>query len=93
MASRELQFETYHMPSEIMQTDLSSQSKVDCDKFVANAAVCGDCFQWHVDSDPWTIDESTPWAKTYGVYFNGVDTLNVRQFREYNYRRKGDHCW
>lgn len=24
----------------------------DCDPFVANAAVYGDCFQWHVDADP-----------------------------------------
>ena len=25
---------------------------VDCNQFVANAAVYGDCFQWHLDADP-----------------------------------------
>ena len=24
----------------------------DCDQFVGNAAVYGDCFRWHIDADP-----------------------------------------
>lgn len=28
------------------------QLKVDCNQYVANAAVYGDCFQWHLDADP-----------------------------------------
>lgn len=46
----------------------------DCDNFVANAAVCGDCFQWHVDADPWTFAEDCTWARQHGIYFNGVST-------------------
>jgi len=45
--------------------------KYDCDKLVANAAVYGDCFQWHVDADPWTIDEQSEWGRRHGTYFNG----------------------
>ena len=28
------------------------QLEVDCNQYVANAAVYGDCFQWHLDADP-----------------------------------------
>ena len=44
----------------------------DCDEFVANAAVYGDCFRWHVDADPWTFHENSKWAQRHGIYFNGV---------------------
>ena len=29
-----------------------SPAAADCDQFVGNAAVYGDCFRWHVDADP-----------------------------------------
>jgi hypothetical protein len=44
---------------------------VDCNQFVANAAVHGDHFSWHVDADPWTLPHST-WTQRYGHYFNRV---------------------
>lgn len=30
----------------------AAQHAVDCDQFVANAAVAGDTFAWHIDADP-----------------------------------------
>ena len=30
----------------------AEEPAVDCNQFVANAAVYGDCFQWHLDADP-----------------------------------------
>ena len=64
------------MPSEQIQSNTGSKTdeaaNYDCDKFVANAAVYGDCFQWHVDADPWTFDEASEWAQQHGIYFNGV---------------------
>jgi hypothetical protein len=44
---------------------------VDCNQFVANAAVHGDSFTWHVDADPWDLPESS-WTKQHGHYFNRV---------------------
>jgi hypothetical protein len=44
---------------------------VDCNQFVANAAVHGDSFSWHVDADPWDLPESA-WTQQHGHYFNRV---------------------
>ena len=32
--------------------DLDDATAADCDQFVGNAAVYGDCFRWHIDADP-----------------------------------------
>mmetsp|Transcript_898 Transcript_898/g.3267 ORF Transcript_898/g.3267 Transcript_898/m.3267 type:complete len:376 (+) Transcript_898:52-1179(+) len=42
---------------------------VKCGAFVANAAVYGDVFRWHVDADPTSLAPS-PWTERYGYYFN-----------------------
>ncbi len=34
------------------QRDLDDAAAADCDQFVGNAAVYGDCFRWHIDADP-----------------------------------------
>lgn len=40
--------------------DDSAPPAAVCDAFVANAALFGDLFQWHVDGDPNTISDG-PW--------------------------------
>ena len=45
--------------------------KVDANPFVANAAVDGDTFHWHVDADPSEFVDS-PWTQEHGRYFNRV---------------------
>ena len=45
--------------------------KVDANPFVANAAVPGDQFQWHVDADPSEFVDSD-WTQEHGRYFNRV---------------------
>ncbi|KAK3272238.1 hypothetical protein CYMTET_19455 [Cymbomonas tetramitiformis] len=40
-----------------------------CAPMVANAAVDGDCFQWHVDMDPLQVYDS-PWTVRHGHYLN-----------------------
>lgn len=47
-----------------------ARSQVDCGQFVANAAVAGDCFQWHIDADPSAFWPGA-WVERYGHYFNG----------------------
>ena len=42
-----------------------------CDSFVANAAVHGDGFRWHVDADPSCFPGDCPWTAVHGDYFNG----------------------
>ena len=37
---------------------------------VANAAVYGDNFQWHLDMDPASLDPTSPFAERYGLYVN-----------------------
>ena len=37
---------------------------------VANAAVYGDDFQWHLDMDPASLDPTSPFAERYGLYVN-----------------------
>lgn len=47
-----------------------AQHAVDCDQFVANAAVAGDTFAWHIDADPAGFPRS-PWTDAFGDYCNG----------------------
>lgn len=44
---------------------------VDCNAFVANAAMAGDTFAWHVDADPTSFPSPSPWLDAFGDYFNG----------------------
>lgn len=48
-----------------------SAHDVDCDCFVANAAVEGDAFRYHVDADPSSFPDTSPWVMAYGDYCNG----------------------
>ena len=43
---------------------------VDCNQFVGNAAVYGDCYTWHIDADPAAFPPS-PWVDAFGYYCNG----------------------
>ena len=45
-------------------------STVDCCAFLANAAVAGDSFRYHVDADPSCFPPG-PWTGTFGHYANG----------------------
>ena len=47
-----------------------SDGVFDCCPILANAAVAGDAFQWHVDADPAALPESV-WTDTFGDYCNG----------------------
>lgn len=47
-----------------------ARRQVDCGRFVANAAVAGDCFQWHIDADPSAFWPGA-WVERFGHYFNG----------------------
>eukprot|EP00887_Chlorella_sp_A99_P001233 scaffold14.g1233.t1 len=49
----------------------SASPAVDCAAFVANAAVEGDSFRYHVDADPSSFPDSSPWVEAYGDYCNG----------------------
>ncbi|MEW5307344.1 MAG: hypothetical protein WDW36_009748 [Sanguina aurantia] len=49
--------------------DPDQLATVDCNAFVANAAVHGDAYSWHVDADPSVMPHS-PWTQCYGHYFN-----------------------
>lgn len=55
--------------SELDETQHQNAS-VDCNQFVGNAAVYGDCYTWHIDADPSAFPES-PWVDTFGYYCNG----------------------
>lgn len=50
--------------------DRQHPASVDCNQFVGNAAVYGDCYTWHVDADPSAFPAS-PWVDTFGHYCNG----------------------
>lgn len=43
-----------------------------CQQFVANAAVAGNQFRWHVDADPANIPPDSEWAASIGLYVNRV---------------------
>lgn len=59
-----------HDASDASDTE-EGAAQVDCNQFVANAAVHGDSFTWHVDADPWDLPESS-WTRQHGHYFNRV---------------------
>lgn len=56
--------------------EVSGAAHVDCNAFVANAAVHGDAYSWHVDADPSVIPDS-PWTQMYGRYFNRVRQIGA----------------
>eukprot|EP00877_Chromochloris_zofingiensis_P003980 jgi/Chrzof1/13583/Cz08g03060.t1 len=66
---------TLFAPNDVADCDAEDEDEVgtsvavDCNQFVANAAVHGDCFSWHVDADPWTFPHSE-WTQTFSTYFN-----------------------
>ncbi len=45
-------------------------------RYVANAAVHGDSYSWHVDADPSTLPYPSPWTLEYGQYVNRVSDGN-----------------
>ena len=51
-------------------SSVQQTAPVDCNQFVGNAAVYGDCYTWHVDADPSAFPAS-PWVDTFGYYCNG----------------------
>lgn len=59
-----------HMPSTAIQGAAAEAAGADCTAFLANAAVQGDHFQYHVDADPTSFPPG-PWTETFGDYFNG----------------------
>lgn len=48
---------------------LNSSGATVCGRFVANAAVHGDTFQWHLDADPSSLPPSE-WTAAHGSYTN-----------------------
>jgi len=50
----------------------SSAGAYACPPFVANAAVAGHAFNWHVDADPSSLPDSSSWVRTHGDYQNGA---------------------
>jgi len=71
------EYDIFHMPSAAIQGNARGgqgtedhDSDVDCSAFLANAAVEGDMFRFHVDADP-TAFPPGPWTSTYGDFFNG----------------------
>jgi hypothetical protein len=44
---------------------------VDCHQYVANAAIHGDAYTWHVDADPSSFPLS-PYTEHHGLYYNRV---------------------
>ena len=68
-----------HMPAESLvapeeetvEDDDEHTEKYKCESFVANAAVFGDEYRWHVDADPSSFPDGCEWVKTYGDYVNG----------------------
>ena len=51
-------------------TGSNQAASVDCNQFVGNAAVYGDCYTWHIDADPAAFP-SSPWVDAFGHYCNG----------------------
>ena len=67
-----------HMPADALVApegeeveDDDEREKYRGESFVANAAVFGDEYRWHVDADPSSFPDSCEWVKTYGDYVNG----------------------
>jgi hypothetical protein len=54
-----------------------------CQQFVANAAVAGDQFVWHVDADPASVPGGCPWHQQFGLYANRVrSTVRCKPLRD-----------
>lgn len=51
-------------------TGSNQAALVDCNQFVGNAAMYGDCYTWHIDADPAAFP-SSPWVDAFGHYCNG----------------------
>jgi len=51
--------------------DFDDAGRFRCDAFVANAAVHGDEYRWHLDADPSSFPDSCAWVRTYGDHVNG----------------------
>ena len=52
------------IPSETAKEEHKGEGEpesAECNQFVGNAAVYGDCFQWHIDADP-TGFPLSPWV-------------------------------
>jgi hypothetical protein len=66
-------YPNYHVvpqpPNDWFVDSQSSESSYSCEQFVANAAVHGDSFRWHVDADPDSFPKSR-WVDFYGNYVN-----------------------
>eukprot|EP00892_Ulva_mutabilis_P002808 jgi/Ulvmu1/12528/UM090_0015.1 len=68
----------FHMPADAMQAPTTSKPDTQqnqavhglCEQFVANAAVSGNQFLWHVDADPSNIPPDSDWASKMGLYAN-----------------------
>ena len=58
------EYDIHHMP----EFGQGAQRRTS---FVANAAVYGDCFQWHVDADPMSLPHDCEWHDAHGTYSNG----------------------
>lgn len=56
--------------SQQQQEQQQSAPRVDCSWLLANAAVFGDQFSWHVDADPQCFPEPSAWTQQYGLYCN-----------------------
>mmetsp|Transcript_2194 Transcript_2194/g.6499 ORF Transcript_2194/g.6499 Transcript_2194/m.6499 type:complete len:428 (-) Transcript_2194:172-1455(-) len=59
---------SFSCPSKTIAT--GREAAFDCCPILANAAVAGDAFQWHVDADPAALPPSH-WTATFGDYCNG----------------------
>ena len=58
-------------PDDSLDASAGGSARFRCDAFVANAAVHGDEYRWHVDADPSSFPDSCAWTRTYGDYVNG----------------------
>jgi hypothetical protein len=57
-------------------TGSNQAASVDCNQFVGNAAVYGDCYTWHIDADPAAFP-SSPWVDAFGHYCNGEPGMSA----------------
>ena len=68
--------------------DDDGRGRHHCDVFVANAAVHGDGFRWHVDADPSSFPTRCPWTDAHGEYVNGMDTGRRETGKQGNGKRE-----
>jgi hypothetical protein len=60
----------HHQQQQQQQQQLASSLTANCTPYLANAAVAGDAFAWHVDADPATFPTPSPWTAAWGTYTN-----------------------